>query len=113
MNKRLISELRNKKKKDSSFYTKLCLTFCFPRYCTCLVQLSFFHAGSSDSLCFHAGGDLYLHRQMEKTVAKLLKVKMLAVPALISLNSAARGEAMLVFALRVGATVTGTSPTSP
>lgn len=36
-------------------------------------------------------GELYLHRQMEKTIVELLKVKM---PGLIRLNSAARGKMM-------------------
>lgn len=47
-----------------------------------------FSCSSCCGLCFQADGELYLHRQMEKTIVKLLKVKM---PDLIRLNSAARG----------------------
>lgn len=46
------------------------------------------------SFCFEADRELYLHRQMEKGVVKLLKEKMLVVPGLIRMNSAAWGEMM-------------------
>lgn len=39
-------------------------------------------------MCFQADGELYLHRQMEKSIVELLKVKM---PGLIRLNFAAGG----------------------
>lgn len=48
---------------------------------------------SSCSLCFQAYEELYLLRQMEKAVVKLLKVKM---PGLIRLSSAAVGVFSLV-----------------